>query len=388
MAEQNLVIDPLDGFARSLLWLAKAESNSPTLADLVAGQIQPVLDLLVEYTELGDQQMASQLLLEQYCQRVPKPAWNAMASYWAHHFDCNTEVNPPREWALSTETNVAAPTESVFPHRYESVLPFFACGGFGDQGSIASLQLGHLLFHLDRYDEARRMWTRAAKAGADSVIAHRALGMAAKTLDNDLPTARDWLEKASQADPADAIVARDLANVLFALADQAKVEPDKKTLMIQARDRLKAALASGRGRSDFVGLLARAQNRLGEFAETARLLDSVRVTVWEGAREVHDLFKEAHLALGRSHLEAGRAAEALAEFNRALEYPENLATGKLENAREALVHYGRGNALAALGQLPAAVEAWRKAVDEPASNDPKQEEARKQAREAIQQRGN
>jgi tetratricopeptide (TPR) repeat protein len=109
----------------------------------------------------------------------------------------------------------------------------------------------------------------------------------------------------------------------------------------------------------------------------------VRVTVWEGAREVHDLFEEAHVALGQARMEAGRAAEALVEFNRALEYPENLATGKLENAREALIHYWRGNALAALGQQPAALEAWRKAADEPASKDPKQEEARKKAREAL-----
>jgi tetratricopeptide (TPR) repeat protein len=249
------------------------------------------------------------------------------------------------------------------------------------------------------------MWKRAAELGAEPVIAYRALGMAAKTLDNDLPSAREWLEKANQADPKDSIVARDLANVLFALApldswrephgtsadeyptgraDKAGSDAEKRALATEARDRLKAAFAEGKGRSDFVALLARAQNRLDEFAETARMLDSVRVTIWEGAHEVHDLFVQSHLALGETHLKAGRAAEALSEFNRALEYPANLATGKLENAREAHINFARGNALAALGRKAEAVAAWKLAADEPESKDAKIEEARKKAKEALE----
>ena len=110
-------------------------------------------------------------------------------------------------------------------------------------------------------------------------------------------------------------------------------------MLQQAGDCLRGAFDEGRGRSDFVALLARSYSRLGDYAATAKLLDSVRITIWEGAREAHDLFEEAHLALGDEHLKAGRPAEALAEFNRALEYPENLATGKLENAREAHIQY-------------------------------------------------
>jgi tetratricopeptide (TPR) repeat protein len=140
----------------------------------------------------------------------------------------------------------------------------------------------------------------------------------------------------------------------------------------------------GRNRSDFVALLARAENRLGRFEETARLLDSVRITIWEGAHEVHDLFEEAHVALGRAHLEAGRHTQALEEFNRALEYPANLATGRLETAREAHLHFLRGNALAALGRQSEALEAWRKAADEPASKGKSKDEARQNAKAALE----
>jgi tetratricopeptide (TPR) repeat protein len=213
----------------------------------------------------------------------------------------------------------------------------------------------------------------------------RALGMAALNLDGNPETAGTLLSQAQAFDPADAIVARDLAKVLFAQADKANSAEHQKQLLARARDTLKAAFSQGKARSDFVSLLGRAQNRLGEYADTAHMLDQVRVTVWEGSREVHDLFEDAHLALGESHLAAGRPAEALTEFNRALEYPENLATGKLEHTREAHIHYLRGNALAALGRKPEAIAAWKQAADEPESKDRKQEDSRKKARAALQQ---
>jgi tetratricopeptide (TPR) repeat protein len=249
--------------------------------------------------------------------------------------------------------------------------------------------LGHLLFHLGRHAEGRAHWRKAAELGAEPVIAYRALGMAAKTLDNDLKSAREWLEKANQADPTDCIVARDLANVLFALSDQSDQSDQsdssdqKRALTIQAREVLSASFEEGRGRSDFVALLARAHSRLGDYAATARLLDSVRITIWEGAREAHDLFEAAHLALGDEALAAGKPQEALAEFDRALEYPENLATGRLENTREAHIHYRRGNALIALGRKDEALQAWRQASNEAPSRDAKKEEARRLAAEAL-----
>ena len=246
-----------------------------------------------------------------------------------------------------------------------------------------NLLLGHVLFSLGRHSEGREFWQQASRAGEAKPVALRALGMATLNLDGNPEAAATLLSQAHALDPADAIVARDLAKVLFAQAEKADSAERKKELLARSRDTLKAAFSQGKARSDFVSLLGRAQNRLGEYADTARMLDQVRVTVWEGSREVHDLFEDAHLGLGEAHLVAGRPTEALTEFNRALEYPENLATGKLEHAREAHIHYLRGNALAALGQKDAALQAWRAAADEPASKDKAKEDARQKAREAL-----
>ncbi len=272
----------------------------------------------------------------------------------------------------------------AWPYRYESLAALQREVQLQPQNGEAALRLGHLLFHLGRHKEGREMWSRAAALGAEPVVAYRALGMAAKTLDGDLKASRQWLEKANEVDKRDAIVARDLARVLFDLADKAGSDTEKHDITIEARTRLKAAFDAGKGRSDFVALLARAHNRLGEYAETARMLDGVRVTIWEGAHEVHDMFEQAHVALAEACLKDGKAEDALRELNRALEYPANLATGKLENSHQAPVQYLRGNALAALQRKQEAAAAWKLAADEPEAKEAKIDEARQKAKQALE----
>jgi len=367
LARENLEVDPLDNFAHSVLWLAGAETAPPRLTKLICSNSSATLDLIGQFAGLRQPAVADQIAV--LFQRWPgDTVGSSLVFYWRNSL-IRSFTKPPGSTLVSRCLDTAAVLRAELDRN--------------PRDGRAALYLGNALFHLGRHAEGREMWKRAAELGAEPVIAYRALGMAAKTLDSDLKSAREWLEKANQADPKDSIVARDLANVLFALADKADSDVKKRALATEARDRLKAAFAQGKGRSDFVALLARAQNRLDEFAETARMLDSVRVTIWEGAHEVHDLFVQSHLALGEAHLKAGRAAEALTEFDRAREYPANLATGRLENAREAHVNFARGNALAALGRKAEATAAWKLAADEPASGDEKKDEARRLAREAL-----
>ena len=395
LARENLALDPLDPFACDIGWRAGEESmrKRASLSMANGADRYDVLNLRAEYSELGDTRATATFFTipETRAAQGEQPETGPLECYWLAYL---TAIQGP---ARANDSGLApavrrylnqaraSTLEPVFPYQPEA-LPVlrWALATEPDDGQ-AALCLGHLLFHLDRHAEAREMWKRAAELGAQPVIAWRALGMAAKTLDGDLKGARQWLEKAAQADPKDPIVARDLANVLFDLADKGPSDSEKHDLFIQARDRLKASFEAGKGRSDFVTLLGRAQNRLGDFAETARMLEGVRVTVWEGAHEVHDLFEQAHLALGEARLKAGHPAEALAEFDRALEYPENLATGKLENAREAHIQYQRGNALAALGRKDQATVAWKLAAAEPPSEDARIEEARRAAGQALGQ---
>jgi tetratricopeptide (TPR) repeat protein len=385
LALDNLTVDPLDAFARSILWRAKAESPGLALASLVKGDLPALLELLSAYAQIvgDDWPPVRRLLDELYLGANRARARDPIPVYWALR-GVNRTIGSTESAALERALGQGHEPE-VWPYQAETELALRDAIERNPKDGQATLLLGHLLFHLGRHAEGRELWKKAADLGAEPVVAYRALGMAAKTLDNDLKAARDWLTRASAADPKDAIVARDLANVLFALADKTDADGEKRQFATEARDRLKAAFTQGKGRSDFVALLARAHTRLGDPAETARLLDSVRITIWEGAREAHDLFEAAHLALGEAHLKAGRAGEALAEFERALEYPANLATGRLENTSEAHIHLLRGNALAALNRTADARAAWQKAAQESGSGNARQDEARRAAKARLDQ---
>jgi tetratricopeptide (TPR) repeat protein len=385
LARQNLDVDPLDAFALSILWFGGSKSHGSALDRWIKSQPFAGLDLAADYLALGHEHSAwriTETWLRARRGEPSSPLGHLWAGYLQHQLGQPTQAD--QQLRLAREPSpVAVPDPALsWPYRYE-FLPALRWAQSRSPDGHASLALGHLLFHLNRHNEARDYWRHAADRGATPAIACRALGMASLVIDQSPDSATQFLTRAHEAEPADAIIARDLARVLFTLADQSPSSDRKRELILRARDILRTAFNAGKGRSDFIALLARAHNRLGDYAETARLLDSVRITIWEGAREAHDLFEEAHLTLGEAHLEATRYTEALAEFNRALEYPRNLATGRLENAREAHIHYLRGRALAALGQSTAAREAYQKAADEPPSKDTRKESARQKARETL-----
>lgn len=391
LASSTLAVEPLDALARCALWLAQAEKNGMRLTDLItqdsaaAQSSQRGLDLAMELAELGQDRLALRVLQEFVLRPGPGRRLDPVACYWAALLAQRAGLAQlPQQYRRLAQEQ---PTDLAAPHHWQSEQALRAALEANPNDGRAALLLGHLLFSLGRHDEGRAHWRQAAKSGTAPTIARRALGMASLTLDNDLPAARTQLQQAHEMDPADAIIARDLARVLFNLADKAEDRAQKTGLWEEMVNVLKPAFDEGRTRSDYVTLLARAQNRLGRYAETGRLLDTVRVTIWEGGREAHDLFEEAHLALGQEHLAAGRAREALAEFNRALEYPENLATGKLENTKEAHIHYLRGNALMAMGDKTGAIAAWKQAAAERGGGNAKITEARQKAREALQKAG-
>jgi len=388
LVRENAQQDPLDSlgcYVGRRTHVNPIPDRTKLLANSIASR-QDLLALLAQDSELGQVTAGLATFPESRAILSDPASISPLQEYWLawSSENVNTQTGARRIATDSLLKNAGtSPSDGVFPYRLEMLPALQWATTKNPKDGKAALYLGHLLFHLGRHAEGREMWKRAAQLDAERVIACRALGMAAKTLDNDLKSARDWLEQANQADPYDAIVARDLANVLFALADKAGSDSERDQLLSEAKDRLQAAFGTGRGRSDFVALLARAQNRLGNYAATGAMLDTVRVTVWEGSHEVHDLYVQAHLAAGEQQLNAGHPAEALAEFNRALEYPANLATGKLEDSREAHIQFQRGNALAALGRKDDAAAAWKLAAAEPESKDTRIQEARQKAKAAL-----
>jgi tetratricopeptide (TPR) repeat protein len=271
--------------------------------------------------------------------------------------------------------------DGVFPSRLEEIPVLEYAVQSRPDDATARLLLGHLRFHLGQTDAARKLWEDSARINPSSSVASRALGVTAWKLDGDLAQAERYLRQALSADPRDGIVGRDLALVLQAAA--AKDVEQEKPLFMKSKEVLETVLPHNKHRADVVEMLARLYNRLGELDKAAELLDGIYVTAWEGAQGLHDMYRAAHLGLGKRHFEAARFEEAAGEFRRALEYPENLGIGRREGAEEADLYYWLGMALSRAGENDNARAAWKRAAEESPSRNAEIERCRKLAQDAL-----
>ncbi|MCU0959805.1 MAG: DUF5107 domain-containing protein [Pirellulaceae bacterium] len=238
----------------------------------------------------------------------------------------------------------------------------------------AQLQLGCLLAHLDRVDEAVPCWTAAAQAGNTS-IAWRNLALAAAAAD-DLRQAEQHLRRAIAVRPNDQTLYRDLAELL--IADQRRPE---------AIELLEAQPVEGLRRAEISVLLAESYVATSRYDDCIKLLESLPYFVnWEGQDVTWRLFNRAHVERGRERLAQGDKDRALADFEAALTYPANLNVGRSNKPVEAPAQYWRGEALRALGRLDAARAAWR-AGAEGADVAGWQNEHRDKCREALDRSG-
>jgi len=105
---------------------------------------------------------------------------------------------------------------------------------------------------------------------------------------------------------------------------------------------------------------------LGEADEAIELLTGRVFDIWEGGTRFYpgDAWTNAHLVRGRQRLSAGASRDALADFEIALQYPDNLRaqeTGSLA-PRLAEISFWTGAAYAAMGEAVQAEDVWRRAA--------------------------
>ncbi len=106
--------------------------------------------------------------------------------------------------------------------------------------------------------------------------------------------------------------------------------------------------------------------QLGNYDKALELLKGRIFHVWEGAAfTAHDSYVDAHILRANALLKAGKADDALAGFKAALEYPENLSTGKSYfGDRSPEIDYYIGRALEAKHASAEAKEWYRKSAAE------------------------
>ena len=307
-------------------------------------------ELLVTVAELGLSDMALDVLeaLRQEGGFEPGPVLLFHAAEWA----TGERAARYRDEALG------APLDYAFPSRPESLGVLRAAAEQLPASAAPRLLLGHLLGGLGRYEEATAAWEAATALDPRLSTAHRALGMVRWKVGGRTAEAESRLRQAIAARPRDQTLYRDLARLLL--------EQGRPADAVEA---LRGVPAGLRRRHDVTIELARALNATGRFDETVTMLEATRINFREGDATVWQLFSRAEVELGRGALDAGDAEAALAHFDRALTYPENLGVGRPHRAQEARALWFRAEALTALDRFDEAAVTLTRCADNPPLSD-------------------
>ncbi len=365
LATRDAVVRPtalVPRFARELALghtAALAQAGAQARRFLGEGDFE-VLEASLVWAELGRFEEAARVVQAGCIDPLPAGQRGFMPLYYLAWYAA--QRGNPAEAQAWLKQAAAAYCEKVFASRPEEVEILRWAVKQNPADPLARLQLGCLLAHLGRLDEAVPQWQRAAElAGSGSAgaaeaahrpkiaaIAWRNLGLAAAAR-NDLPAAEQCYRQAIACRATDQTLYRDLAEILLAAGRRPEAIRLLETMPL-----------TGMRRAEITVMLAQAYLDEKRYDDCVTLLESTPYFVnWEGQDITWRLFNRAHIERGKQRLEKGDARGALADFEAALTYPPNLNVGRSNKPQEAPAWYWRGRALSALGRHAEARAAWQ-----------------------------
>jgi tetratricopeptide (TPR) repeat protein len=302
-----------------------------------------ILELSFDYWDAGRLGQAIDVLQ----QAVENGSKYPMLHYALGYF-CGMRKNDPR---AASEYGVGAKEDPafVFPHRVEEIGVLRAAVAKNPQDGRAYYYLGNALASQYRTAEALEAWRTAVRLDPSNAVAHRNLARALRAK-HPREAARMEYQRAIQAAPAEFHLYLELGEIM---------PPSRAISLFQA------APTEVRSRPVVLQSLAAALVDDGRYGEAAGLLEKTEFVSGEGEKGVLQTFRKAHLGLARQHRQAGRHAQAAAEFLRATDYPHNLGVGRPAMESQAREYVEAARELEAAGKAQAAETLWRRAAEEP-----------------------
>ncbi len=341
--------DPLDFAAGVVVALQsdRALREFLTSLDALAGEKEfTLLECAAVLADLGLEKDAARLL-DAACMAQDAPfLCSPLASYQLAHYAARAGDTVLAQAAL--DRAAALPDVPVFPARAEELAALEYAVQTRPDDARAHLLLGHAHAARGRLQDALRYWRAAVDRDPALGVAWRLIGLHAWKKESQLEDAVEAYRRATELRPTDQIAHRELAEILTAL--------DRRSEAIALIERMPKEPSP---RYDIVLWLAEAYHAERRYDDCIDLLSVARFSNWEGVTKPHDIFVAALLARGRGHFDAGRLDAALADFQRALTYPENLEVGAQYRLTDAEVRYWLGRTLHALGRVEEARAAWR-----------------------------
>ena len=215
------------------------------------------------------------------------------------------------------------------------------------QDAHAKYALGNFLFAHSRYEEAAALWSAALAQNFENPVLLRNLGVYQWHVKNDLASAATYYSRAIALSPKDYRLYTDLDEIYEEAGDaaaRAKLFRDAPADVLD-RDTVRARHALS-----FIEQL-QPDPALALFANH-------RFKPWEGGVVIHNMFVRANIQKGRQALAVQKPQQAAEDFKAAMEYPEDLGTGRPAQPELAEQFYWLGLALAAQGKNADATTAW------------------------------
>ncbi|MFC1739830.1 tetratricopeptide repeat protein, partial [Planctomycetota bacterium] len=342
--------NPTDLTARAIIALqGKSQLNDFVQAgrDYVGEDDFEMLETGLTFAEIGLYDEAVKLILAFCIEAVDQEQVNPLPLYYLAYFSHLNGDDQTAQRYLGRAAGIYR--DFVFPSRAQAVEGFKYALEANPSDAYAHLHLGNLYANLGRLDEAVTHWSKAGKLDELLNVAFRNLGFYTWVVKADHSLAADYYLRAIKARPLDQTLYRDLAEVLI---DNGKIP--------EAIRILETMPFEGNKRSDIIILLARAYVDNEQYTRAIELLAATPYFVnWEGSSVTKDIFDNAHIKRGLEYFDNEDYERALADFDAALTYPENLGSGRKDKLQEAKIYYWRGKCFEELGRMDQARTAWK-----------------------------
>ena len=335
-ARAGVAIDPLD-------FLTLREAGDKSLEPKMRGEVQSFLELAFDYLDAGLWADALEVLKD-------ADATYPMVEYARGY--ALAQMRQKAQAAGAYAKAAALPTAYCFPFRAEEKMVLEAALKANPKDARALLYLGNLLYDAQP-EAALAAWEKSGALDKQLPLTQRNLGWAYYRLKQDLPRAAAAYENAVNLNGQDPRLLMEL-DAIYELGNAA---PEKRLAMLEKHQKTTERRNESLIRELTVRVL------LGQYDRAIADLEKINFHVREGGDETHEIYADAHLLRGVAELKAGRAKEALADFQKAGEYPENLSVGKPKSdPRTPQVAYFTGRAWEALGDKAKAAACYTTAA--------------------------
>ena len=346
-------IDPLDVRGMTESWLAKALSSDAPLMKTVSEFPATALEVAAEYMSAGQWQDGTMLLTHLVSATPDKTKVSPLVYYYLGYFAGQMHQDAKaRQYDQLAEK---APPDYVFPFQMEMIAVLNDAMRINPTDSRAPYYLGNLLFDWQP-QQAQALWEKSASLGADFPVVYRNLALVYTRQGNQRDQALAALEKAVQFG-GNAMVFNDLDK----LYEENGVSPAKRLALMESHQ-------TAINRDEVIAREVNLDIFAGKGDAAIQLLQTRFFRSWEGGGRfsLGDSWINANLVRGHQHMAAKQYALALADYQAALQIPNNLeeAAGNTVG-RKGEISYWIGSAYQAMGDTAKAQLAWRDASNPP-----------------------